>query len=46
MSIEHVEKDLKIILEYLWRDEEKNYSECRYSKNHIFLRSKKTGKSR
>lgn len=35
MSIEHVEKDLKIVLEYLWRDERKHYQE-RPCKNHIY----------
>ena len=45
MSIEHVEKDLKIVLEYLWRDEERNYSESRYPKNHIFCVLKKLAKA-
>ena len=45
MSIEHIEKDLKIVLEYLWRDEKKNYSECGYSKKHIFCVLKRLAKS-
>ncbi len=45
MSTEHVEKDLKIVLEYLWRDEERNYSEGRYLKNHIFCVLKRLAKA-
>jgi len=45
MSIERVENDLKVILEYLWSDEKKNYSECRYPKNHIFCVLKRLAKT-
>lgn len=45
MSIKHIEKDLKVVLEYLWRDEKKNYSECKYPKNHIFYVLKRLAKT-
>lgn len=36
--------DLKIVLDYLWRDEKKHYSESKYRKNHIFLVLKRLAK--
>lgn len=44
MSIEHVEKDLKMVLEYLWRDEERHYFECNHPKDHIFCALKRSAK--
>jgi hypothetical protein len=36
MIDEQIKKDIKIVLDYLWHDEEKHYLESRYYKNHIF----------
>lgn len=41
---QQIKNDLKIVLGYLWRDEEKHYSESRYRKNHIFLALKRLAK--
>lgn len=30
------QQDLKTLLDYMWKDEEKNFEECNYSKEHIF----------
>lgn len=32
----HTKEDIKIVLDYLWADEEKHYR-CAPSKKHIFL---------
>jgi len=45
MPIEHIERDLRIVLEYLWRDEKRNYSESGYSKDHIFCVLKRLAKA-
>jgi len=45
MSIEQAEKDLKVVLEYLWHDEERSYSETGYRKNHIFRVLKRLAKT-
>jgi hypothetical protein len=45
MPIEHVEKDLKTVLEYLWRDEKRHYSESSYPRNHIFCVLKRLAKA-
>lgn len=37
MAIQEKE-DVKIILDYLWRDEERHYCESEYDKTHIFPR--------
>lgn len=31
-----IRRDIKIVLDYLWRDEERHYLESGYSKKHIF----------
>jgi len=43
MTIQEKE-DVKIILDYLWHDEEKHYFESEYSKKHIFLVMKRLAK--
>ena len=45
MPIEQVEKDLKAVLEYLWHDEKRHYSEGGYRKNHIFRVLKRLAKA-
>lgn len=37
MPAQQIKNDLTTILDYLWRDEKKHYSESKYRKNHIFL---------
>jgi hypothetical protein len=32
-----IKKDIRIILEYLWHDEEKHYQESLPCKDHIFV---------
>ena len=44
MLDEQIRKDIRIILDYLWHDEEKHYFESEYSKNHIFRIMKRLAK--
>ena len=36
MFSKQVSKDLNVLLEYLWRDEKRNYEESNKPSNHIF----------
>lgn len=44
MKDNKIKGDIKIILEYLWHDEERNYAECGYSRKHIFCVMKRLAK--
>ena len=39
-----LKEDIKIILNYLWHDEERHYRESRYDKKHIFCVLKRLAK--
>ncbi len=43
MAIQEKE-DIEIILDYLWRDEERHYRESEYDKTHIFRVMKRLAK--
>jgi len=45
MMDEKVKQDIKIILDYLWCDEERHYEECGCSKKHIFTTMKRLAKT-
>lgn len=45
MLAQQIKNDLMAVLDYLWRDEKKHYSESKYRKNHIFLVLKRLTKS-
>ena len=36
MLDQHIKEDIRIVLDYLWQDEERHYLECGYNKSHIF----------
>jgi len=38
-------KDIRIVLEYLWRDEKRHYAEWGYTRNHIFCVLKRLAKA-
>lgn len=40
-----IKQDIRAILDYLWHDEEKHYSECKYPKDHIFCVIKRLTKA-
>ena len=39
-----ISQDIKIVLDYLWRDEKRHYLESGYNKKHIFCVLKRLAK--
>ena len=40
-----LKEDIKAVVDYLWKDEERNYQESDYPKNHIFRTVKRLAKA-
>ena len=45
MQKDQTNEDIKVILNYLWRDEKKHYGEWDYPKDHIFRILKRLAKA-
>ena len=45
MNNDQLKKDVKILLDYLWHDEEKHYQENSYPRKHIFQIVKRLAKA-
>ncbi len=44
MLDEQIRKDIRIMLDFLWHDEERHYRESEYDKTHIFRVMKRLAK--